>query len=100
MRAPLTTCPAEKRKTTRGKQGAQVSLHRNTQMFAPCPRRVLERTRSASLLVVKRASGTYHPCAMDFVYTLIAPFSGATCTTLQVISIPQFQIAGKHSGCQ
>jgi hypothetical protein len=68
-RAPLTTCKAKRRKT-RGIQGAQVSLRRNTQMFAPCPRRVLERTLSTSLLVVKRASGPHYPCTTDFVYTL------------------------------
>jgi len=68
-RAPLTTCPAEKRKT-REKQGAQVSLRRNTQMFAPCPRHVLERTSSTSLLGVKRASGPDQPCATDLVYKL------------------------------
>jgi hypothetical protein len=71
-RAPLTTCKAKRRKT-RGIQGAQVSLRRNTQMFAPCPRRVLERTLSTSLLVVKRASGPHYPCTTDFVYTLKRP---------------------------
>jgi len=39
-------------------------------MFVPCPRLVLERTSSASLLGVKRASGADLPCAADFVYTL------------------------------
>jgi len=68
-RAPLTTGSAEKRR--RGdQQGTQVSLPRNTQMFVPCPRLVLERTSSASLLGVKRASGADLPCAADFVYTL------------------------------
>ncbi|CAJ1001236.1 hypothetical protein BSPP4475_02745 [Brevibacillus aydinogluensis] len=68
-RAPLTTCSAEKRR--RGnQQGTQVSLPRNTQMFVPCPRLVLERTSFASVLGVKRASGPDLPCAANFVYTL------------------------------
>ena len=68
-RAPLTTYSAEKRR--RGnQQGTQVSLPRNTQMFVPCPRLVLERTSFASVLGVKRASGPDLPCAADFVYTL------------------------------
>jgi len=70
-RAPLTTDSAEKRR--RGnQQGTQVSLHRNTQMFVPCPRLVLERTSSASVLGVKRASGPDLPCAANFDYTLTA----------------------------
>ncbi|CAJ1003287.1 hypothetical protein QO009_000335 [Brevibacillus aydinogluensis] len=64
--------PLSEKTKTREKQGAQVSHPRNTQMCAPCPRRVLKRTHSASLLVVKRASGPDHPCATDFDYKLTA----------------------------
>jgi len=68
-RAPLTTHSAGKRR--RGdQQGTQVSLPRNTQMFVPCPRLVLERTTSASVLGVKRSSGPDLPCAADVIYTL------------------------------
>jgi hypothetical protein len=45
-------------------------------MFVPCPRLVLERTSSASVLGVKRASGPDLPCAADFVYTPTTPFAG------------------------
>jgi len=46
-------------------------------MFVPCPRLVLERTSSASVLGVKRASGPDLPCAANIVYTLSPSLRGA-----------------------